>query len=138
MATTATRLTATVPAGTAAASPATITLAVPAGVIDKIRWRVPPGPRGHLGWCLAMGGVQVLPDDSGTFIVADNEYDELVVSGLPDSGAWQLRGYNTGSYDHTVYLDFYTTPTALASQPVTIDSTGFPQSEADIPGMWLT
>lgn len=138
MATSVTNFAATIPAGTPANALATVNLAVGSNVVEKIRWRVPPGPRGFMGWCLSMGGVQVLPDDQGTFIIADDEYDELQISGLPDSGAWQLQGYNAGTFNHTVYLGFYTTPIALANQVVEVTSTGFPQSEADIPTMWLT
>jgi len=114
MATSVTALTATVPAGTQIASPITVSLPVGTNLVDKIRWRVPPGPRGNLGWYLSMGGVQVLPDDKGNYVVADDEYDDWEIAGLPDSGAWQLTGYNTGRYDHTVYLYFFTTPIQLS------------------------
>ena len=139
MATSVTALTATVPAGTPKGSPVTIGLAINPSVVNKIRWRVPPGPRGNLGWNLSMGGVQVLPDVSGEYVVADDEYDDWEIAGLPDSGAWQLTGYNTGAYDHTVYLYFFTTPIQLS---VTYGGggdllAGFPTSESDIPTMWL-
>lgn len=138
MATAVSSVSATITAGTAKASPLTVSLTVPTGQVDKIRWRVPPGPRGNLGWSLTMGGAAVIPDTSGEWIVADNELDEVAVDGLPDSGAWQVTGYNTGVYDHTVYLMFYTTPTSLASVSVADIATGFPTSQADIPTMWLT
>lgn len=138
MPTSATYFQATVPANTPASNPVTIQLPLGTNIVDKIRWRVPPGPRGHLGWALFMGGVQVVPDDAGAFIVADDEYDDWVISGLPDSGAWELVGYNTGGNPHTVYLGFFTTPVQL-QQPITdITASGWPQSEADIPYMWLT
>jgi hypothetical protein len=137
MATSVTALTATVPAGTALSSPATVSLPVGTNVVDKIRWRVPPGPRGNLGWYLSMGGVQVLPDDKGGWVIADDEYDEWELDNLPDSGAWQLTGYNTGSYDHTVYLYFHTTPIQLAYTGGTGDIlAGFPFSETDINTMF--
>lgn len=129
---------ATVTAGTPIASPMTITLNVMAGVIDAIKWRVPSGPRGNLGWILAMGGVQVIPENTGNYIIADNDTDTIQISGLPDSGAWQLIGYNTGSFNHTVYLDFHVTPTAAAQSQTPDILTGFPMSDADIPTMWLT
>lgn len=129
---------ATVPAGTLITSVAVINLPVGAGSIDKIRWRVPSGPRGNLGWFLSMGGARVLPDNAGGFIVADDEYDEWTISGLPDSGAWQLSGYNTGVYDHTVYLDFHFTPIGAVTTGGGDFLTGFPVTDADIPGMWLT
>lgn len=137
MASSVTALTATVPAGTAKASPVTISLAIGTNLVETIRWRVPPGPRGNLGWCLAMGGVQVLPDDSGSFVVADDESDDWPISGLPDSGAWQLIGYNTGAYNHTVYLYFFTTPVQVGTVSDGGDIlAGFPVTEPDILTMW--
>lgn len=129
---------ATITAGTAKASPMTVSLPVMAGVIDLIRWRVPPGPRGNLGWQLGMGGVTVIPENSGTYIIADNESDSVFISGLPDSGAWQVIGYNTGTFDHTVYLYFHVTPTAQAQSQQVDVTTGFPTSDLDVPSLWLT
>jgi hypothetical protein len=138
MATSVQRFSATVNAGTPQASPAVTSLAVIPGQIDLIRWRVPPGPRGTFGWQLTMGGVQVIPENAGVFIVADNEYDDIQVSGLPDSGAWQVTGYNTGANNHTVYLDFHVTPQGAVQAQQGDLTTGFPMSDADVPGMWLT
>jgi len=139
MATSVQAFSATITAGTPAASPMLVNLSVLPGQIDLIRWRVPPGPRGTLGWQLSMGGVQVIPENAGGFVVADNEYDNIIVSGLPDSGAWQVRGYNTGTNNHTVYLYFHVTPIALVDQVQTVDlSTGFPMSDADLFNVWAT
>lgn len=129
---------ATVPAGTSIAAPHTVALTMPAVIIDIVRWRVPPGPRGHLGWFLSMGGVQVIPEAAGSYVIADNESDDWTVSDLPDSGAWQLTGYNTGTFDHTVYLYFHVTPIALAGVTGGNVQDGFPVTQADIPTMWLT
>ena len=137
MATSVQAFQATITAGVAKAAPMTVSLAVMAGTIDLIRWRVPPGPRGNLGWYLSMGGVQVIPENDGNFIVADNEDDNIAVSGLPDSGAWQVTGYNTGTNNHTVYLYFHVTPTAVALQAGNVDA-GFPVSDADLSTLWIT
>lgn len=138
MANTVTSLVATIPTGTVSPSLHTVNLAIPQGLVQIIRWRVPPGPRGNLGWFLAMGGVQVLPDTNGTVIIADNESDDWQIDGLPDSGAWQLVGYNNGAYDHSVYLEFTVSPIGAATTGAGDILTGFPTSDADIPGMWLT
>ena len=111
--------TATVPAGTAKATPATIALAVGVATVEVIRWRVPPGPRGELGWQLAMGGLSVIPAGQGNWIVADDDDDTWHLADLPDEGEWQLRAYNTGQYDHSVYLEFLTTPVQVTS-PATL------------------
>jgi hypothetical protein len=84
-----------------------------------------------------MGGVQVLPGVAGEWVVADDEADDWEIFNLPDSGAWQLTGYNTGSYDHTVYLYFFVTPIQSAVSLTGDLLVGFPTSEADIPSMWL-
>jgi hypothetical protein len=131
-------LQATVPAGTLFPTPAVVDLPVGTNLINKIRWRVPPGPRGHLSWFLAMGGVQVLPQAGGTAIVADDEWDEWEIENLPDSGAWQLYGFNDGSFDHTVYLGFYVTPITVGDGGGGNILAGFPTSDTDIPGLWLT
>lgn len=138
MATSVQAFAATINAGTAQASPALVSLAVIPGQIDLIRWRVPPGPRGLFGWQLSMGGVQVIPENSGQFIIADNEFDNIAVSGLPDTGAWQVRGYNTGSNNHTVYLYFHVTPTAVANQGGGDITAGFPTADYQVSTMWLT
>lgn len=139
MPTSVTELVATVPAGTFPPDFAIIELTIESANVDAVRWRVPPGPRGNLGWALAMGGVQVIPDDAGSFIIADDEYDTWQIEGLPDSGAWQLIGYNTGTFDHSVYLGFFTTPITQTSGGGGGDIlAGFPTSEADIPTAFLT
>lgn len=130
--------TATITAGTAQTSPMTVTLNVLPGTINEIHWRVPPGPRGNLGWQLAMGGVNVIPEQKGVYIIADNDEDTITVSGLPDSGAWQIIGYNTGTYNHSIYLSFHVTPQGVANQDVPVTVQGFPQSDADVAGVWLT
>lgn len=120
--------------------PNTVTVNIPIGTnnVDRIRWRVPPGPRGNLSWFLAMGGVQVMPSTLGTAIVADNEYDDWYVPGLPNTGAWQLIGSNSGTFDHTVYLEFFYSSVAGTVSTGGDFLTGFPVTDADIPGMWLT
>lgn len=52
------------------------------------------------------GGQNLLPVN-GTFIVVDNQADRWLVVNQPDSGQWEVTGYNTDIYDHTVYLDFF-------------------------------
>lgn len=99
--------TVTVPAGTTAAAPLVQNLAMPPRRVLAIRWRVPTGPMGSLGWQLSMGKVQVLPTPgTDQWLVANGETGTWHVSDLPDSGSWQLTAYNTGSLPHSVYLEF--------------------------------
>lgn len=96
----------TVPAGTAKASPQTTSLTMPARLVRSVRVRIPPGPAGTVGWALGAAGVRVLPWGAAQWIVGDNESIEWPLSRQITSGAWQLQAYNTGVYDHTLYVTF--------------------------------
>lgn len=111
-----------VPAGTAKATPVTLSLNLPIGAkVDRIDWTVPRGPRGEMGWHLAMGGTQVVPFGTNTFLVADDRHGSWELTDLPDEGEWQFVGYNTGNYPHTAYLEILITPVqAPAAQPLTL------------------
>lgn len=98
--------TVTIPAGTAVSAHFTASLAFPARVVTQINVRVPPGPRGEVGFAIGTGGLNVLPYDPGTFIVTDDEDLTYVLEETITSGAWQLLGYNTGSFDHTLRIYF--------------------------------
>jgi hypothetical protein len=128
----------TIPAGTSPTSPHAVALDVGPNPLASIHWRVPPGPRGHLGWWLTQSGVQVLPDTYGTALVADDEADTWTLDTFPESGTWACVGWNTGTYDHTVYLEF-----AYQAAQATLTGTdlgdyppNWPLSDADIPTAW--
>jgi len=99
--------TVTIPAGTAVAAGFTSDLSFPARVVTEIHVRVPPGPRGEVGFALGSGGVQIVPYGSGSWIVTDNEDLIFPLDDTITSGAWQLLGYNTGSFPHTLRIYFY-------------------------------
>ena len=139
MATSVIALSGTIPHGTAKNALVSVNLPVGTNLVNKIRWRVPPGSRGNLGWYLSMGGVQVLPQNAGGFVVADDEEDNWEIENLPDSGAWALTGYNTGTYDHEVLVYFFVTPVVLGTTDTGGDIlAGFPLQESDIPTSWQT
>lgn len=97
---------ATIPAGTPQAAPVTVNVSFPDRIVRAVRWRVPRGPGGLMGWALTSDGVPVIPVTPGTWIVADGEADDWPLDGYPTAGNWQVTGYNTGVYPHTVYLTF--------------------------------
>jgi hypothetical protein len=99
----------TVPNSTAQSSPYSTTLTIPQYEVQLIRWRVPPGPQGNLGWQLLYSGSLVFPQN-GLWIIAYNEYATWELDELPTGGSWEFQGYNTGTYDHTVYLTFLCNP----------------------------
>lgn len=96
----------TIPAGTAVAAPVTIDLAMPARTVRWVRIRIPPGPAGVMGFALAASGISIIPFGAGQWVIGDDEVLEWPLEGQIDSGAWQLRGYNTGVYAHTLHLTF--------------------------------
>lgn len=95
-----------IPAGTAKASPLVTDISFPSREVISVSWRVPPGPSGLMGWALTSAGTPVIPIQPGTYIVTDDQSATWNLSGYLNSGNWQVSGYNTGLYDHTVYLTF--------------------------------
>jgi len=95
-----------VPHGTALAAPLTVNISFPARIVTAISWRVPPGPSGTMGWALTSAGTPVIPIQPKTYIVTDDQAATWDLEGYLDSGNWQVTAYNTGVYDHTVYLTF--------------------------------
>jgi hypothetical protein len=79
---------------------------MPARIVRRVRVRVPPGPAGLLGWALGAAGQRVLPWGDQQYMVMDDESITWDLEGQITSGAWQLQAYNTGLYDHTVYVTF--------------------------------
>lgn len=96
----------TVPAGTPKTAPLVTPTRFPDRRVDEIRWLVPPGPSGLAGWRITMGGVQVIPRNAGTWIIRDGHFAGTALVKLPTSGAWDVTGYNTGKYPHTIYVTF--------------------------------
>ncbi len=56
-----------------------------------------------------MGGNQVFPRNAGGFIVANGESETWPVKNVPDSGAWDVTAYNTGTRNHIIYITYYVT-----------------------------
>jgi hypothetical protein len=95
-----------IPAGTAIASPATTNLGMPPRKVRAVRFRIPPGPQGTVGFNLAMAGTSILPSNRNAWYVGDDEAFDWPLDNQPDSGAWQFRAYNTDTFDHTIELTF--------------------------------
>lgn len=95
-----------VPRGTPLSAPVTTNISFPSRIVRAVSWRVPPGPSGMMGWQLTSAGTPVIPIQRLTYVVTDNQADTWPLEGYLDSGNWQVTAYNTGLYDHTVYLTF--------------------------------
>lgn len=103
------RYTATIAAGTAIATPATVDMSFPPSAVDRITIRIPPGPLGQSGFNIGSSGQQVIPYNAGAFIVGNDEVIDWPLEGLWDSGQWTFYGYNIGAYPHTYEVRFYLT-----------------------------
>lgn len=96
----------TIPAGTAIATPITFTTNFHQRRVDAIKWVVPPGALGVVGFYIGMRGVQVFPSSTGTWFIRSGSSGGVSTDNLPTSGDWSVTGYNTGAFPHTVYVTF--------------------------------
>lgn len=96
----------TVPAGTSQASAFSQAITFPAREVSQINIRVPPGPRGQVGFAIGTGGMPIIPAGPGVFLVADDQEIEWPLDDVPNSGSWEVFAYNTGNYPHTLYVTF--------------------------------
>lgn len=100
----ATRL--AVPFGTAIASAVSTSINLGFVIIDWVEVRIPSGHLGFTGFALDNGGVRLVPwNNLSEWLIGDNDllhYD----LGIEASATMVMRGYNTGSFDHTFYLRF--------------------------------
>ena len=114
-----------VPAGTSRTAPLTFSLPMPPRTVERIVVDVPPGPRGEVGWAIGAAGVSILPAEAGAFIVTDNREVDWPLEQQVDSGAWQLFAYNTGAFNHALYVRIHTLPVPRPSStaaPLLIES----------------
>jgi hypothetical protein len=112
----------TIPACTPQSAPVAFSLAMPARIVDQIDIRVPPGPNGLMGFQITSANQPIIPYNAGAFVIANDERIIWALTNQITSGAWQLMGYNTGQYDHTVYVRFLLSLTGTSAP----DPTGSP------------
>ena len=96
----------TVLTGSTPGNPQISSLKMVARQVDEVEVRVPPGPRGEVGFALGLSGVAVIPIQIGQYIVTDNEVISWKLEQYPESGDWQLFAYNTGTFNHTLEVRF--------------------------------
>lgn len=98
-----------IPKGTAIASPVTIDNSFPAYGVQWIEWDMPDGPDGHVGFYFASKGQQIIPFALGNapnYFVTNATFRHWDLEDQPTSGSWQVVAYNTGTYDHTLYVTY--------------------------------
>ena len=124
------QFTVSTPAGTPIDSPQYATLGVRQAMkVSAVRFRIPPGPRGDLGFSLTSGGLPVFPSGGG-WIITDSDEILWPLDDTLTSGAWELASYNVGQWPHTVYITFLldnlvpvsTTPAPIVSLVGTVVS----------------
>lgn len=101
----------TIPHGTAKTALFSLALNLPNEIIQKVDLQVPSGPVGLMGFYLAVSRQQIIPYESGEFIIWNDHQESYDIEDYPTTGAWELFGYNTDAvYDHSVYLRFHDVP----------------------------
>lgn len=105
---------ATIPAGTPIGAPIKVDASFDPATVETITVTIPPGPSGLVGFQLWVKGGQALPTNQGGWIIGDDRVITWQLANLPDSGAWQVVGYNLDIYDHTIYVEFQAASNAAA------------------------
>lgn len=107
----------TIPAGTPATNPLTSPLVWAPGYVRAIHVTIPDGHAGLTGYAIGYAGQQVVPDETGTYIISNDEKitHEFAVTYIGQQ--WTLIGYNTDVYDHTFHLRAEIDETPTPAQP---------------------
>lgn len=114
----------TVPVTTPPSAPHRQALAMPPRIVRRVTVRVPPGPRGEVGWAIANAETAIIPLTPGQWMVLDDQTVTLTLSGYIDSGTWAMVAYNTGGYSHTLTVEMtVTVPVTGATGPATTAGT---------------
>jgi hypothetical protein len=100
------RFAVTIPASTAKSANFTADLSFPNRIVRELELRIPPGPRGEVGFAIGAAGQAVIPYQAGQFIVTDDEEIRWPLDGYWDSGSWTMFAYNTGRFPHTLEVRF--------------------------------
>lgn len=125
----------TVPAGTAPGAPAVLPMALPSMEVVWVEWRVPPGPRGDVGFWIGSHGESIVPfsNQPNPWIVTDDEGAHWDLTAQMDSGDWELVAYNVGVRAHTVTVRFGLAP--VVNQPtVSVVSPPLVSLSGTVPG----
>lgn len=92
----------------AAGTDTTVSLALSRDVqVDRIETLFPSGSNGKLSIQILLARQQVIPPVTGQFIVASGESLSWPLTDLLAVQQWSIRGVNTGTFSHTVYLRFH-------------------------------
>lgn len=107
----------TVPPTTPIAAPQHFPLVFPAAIVERIDVIIPPGPSGLVGFYIGQGGGSYLPDNAGSWIVADDKLLQWPTDDAPNNGNWEVVAYNTDAWQHTIYVYFSISDLPVANVP---------------------
>lgn len=96
----------TVPASTSIAAKFSGDISFPNGEVERVDIYIPAGHAGLTGFQLAHAHQPIIPFDIGEFIVGEDERLIYPLEDYPDSGSWQLFGFNLDVFPHTFYVTF--------------------------------
>lgn len=115
-------------------NPVVISMRMPTRVVNQIEVRIPPGPNGEMGFAIAYANQAIIPYNPGEWVVTSDEVITWQLTGYPTSGAWQVKMYNTGNFDHAIQIRFYvdlvdaagtsTTPTFIDGDTLSAGDSG--------------
>ncbi|HEU5219175.1 MAG TPA: hypothetical protein VFU23_10980 [Gemmatimonadales bacterium] len=110
----------TIPPGTPQSAPVTVPLPFDDGNVERIELRWPPGPAGLVGLRIRHSSQVVIPYSGTAWIVSNDEPIYWPVEGYPATDKWDVIGYNTGAYPHTIQVRLLITETVNPVVPVTL------------------
>jgi hypothetical protein len=97
----------TVPAQTLAVAPVTFPTDLGYYTVSAVSVVLPPGLNGLVGFRFTSGDLAMVPASATDWIIGSGETLEWSMSGQIETGAWQVVAYNTGIYDHTIYVRYF-------------------------------
>lgn len=95
-----------IPPGTLPTAPLVSAMRMPARIVRRVNWIVPPGPGGNVGFRIASNGTQQVPTNAGAWLIRDDDKQGIDLQSKVTSGSWQLIAYNTGVYAHMLEISF--------------------------------
>lgn len=105
----------TVQPGNPASAPVTQTDYLGDVIVNEVNVRIPPGHAGQTGFQVVYGGSVVLPwNDASAFLIDDDKDYDFVIGFEFDQGL-AINLYNVGSYPHSFYVRWDTTPVSLVA-----------------------
>lgn len=96
----------TVAARTAKAAPVETALQFNSGVVERLELTIPEGHAGLTGIRFNSAHQQIIPLNSGLYIVGNGVEKAWDLHGYPDNGNWSVTCFNTDIYAHTFHIAF--------------------------------